>query len=182
MALGHQPVRFEEFSAQPYPSREACLRAVHESDVYLLLLGPHYGHVFPETGQSATHDEFVAAQAKGIPRIVLKKTGVGFEPARRMTRGRSPGSSGRNPCARLPRSSRSRKSADRGGRQAEAAGCDGLLRDDLDGSRSMPPTAPRAFRLVALTWRDCPWAAPSKFRASPSRVPGCPPSGRHVCP
>jgi hypothetical protein len=80
MALGHQPVRFEDFSAQPNPSREACLRAVHESDVYLLLLGPHYGHVFPETGQSATHDEFVAAQAKGIPRIVLKKTGVGFDP------------------------------------------------------------------------------------------------------
>jgi Domain of unknown function (DUF4062) len=79
MALGHQPVRFEDFSAQPHPSREACLRAVHESDVYLLLLGPHYGHVFPETGQSATHDEFVAAQAKGIPRIVLKKTGVGFD-------------------------------------------------------------------------------------------------------
>ena len=64
MALGHQPVRFEDFSAQPHPSREACLRAVHESDVYLLLLGPHYGHVFPETGQSATHDEFVAAQAE----------------------------------------------------------------------------------------------------------------------
>ena len=73
-------MRFEDFSAQPHPSREACLRAVHESDVYLLLLGPHYGHVFPETGQSATHDEFVAAQAKGIPRIVLKKTSVGYDP------------------------------------------------------------------------------------------------------
>ena len=80
MATGHQPVRFEDFGAQPLPSREACLRAVHESDVYLLLLGPYYGHIFPETGQSATHDEFVAAQAKGIPRIVLKKTGVPFEP------------------------------------------------------------------------------------------------------
>jgi hypothetical protein len=79
LALGHQPVRFEDFGAQPHPSREACLRAVHESEVYLLLLGPHYGHVFPETGQSATHDEFVAAQAKGIPRIVLKKTGIGFD-------------------------------------------------------------------------------------------------------
>lgn len=80
MAQGHQPVRFEDFSAQPLPSREACLRAVHESDVYLLLLGPYYGHIFPETGQSATHDEFVAAQAKGMSRIVLKKTDVVFEP------------------------------------------------------------------------------------------------------
>jgi hypothetical protein len=78
-ALGHQPVRFEDFGAQPRPSREACLDAVQDSDVYLLLLGPHYGHVFPETGQSATHDEFIAAQAKGIPRIVLKKTGVVFD-------------------------------------------------------------------------------------------------------
>ena len=79
LALGHQPVRFEDFGAAPRPSREVCLRAVLESDVYLLLLGPHYGQVFPETGQSATHDEFVAAQAKGIPRIVLKKTGVVFD-------------------------------------------------------------------------------------------------------
>ncbi len=80
MALGHDPVRFEDFSALPRPSREACMHAVHESDVYLLILGPHYGHVFPETGQSATHDEFVAAQEKGIPRIVLQKTGVRFDP------------------------------------------------------------------------------------------------------
>jgi Domain of unknown function (DUF4062) len=80
MALGHAAVRFEDFSALPQPSREACMRAVQESDVYLLILGPHYGHVFPETGQSATHDEFVAAQEKGIPRIVLQKTGVQFDP------------------------------------------------------------------------------------------------------
>lgn len=80
-ALGHQPVRFEDFTAQPVPSREACLKAVSDSDVYLLLLGPNYGHVFPETNQSATHDEFVAAQAKGIPRLTFKKTGAAFEPA-----------------------------------------------------------------------------------------------------
>jgi len=80
MALGHTPIRFEDFSALSQPSREACMRAVQESDVYLLILGPHYGHVFPETGQSATHDEFVAAQQKGIPRIVLQKTGVQFDP------------------------------------------------------------------------------------------------------
>ncbi len=81
MALGHQPVRFEDFSAQPVPSRQACLEAVSASDVYLLLLGPNYGYVFPETNQSATHDEFVAAQAKGIPRLTFKKTDVNFEPA-----------------------------------------------------------------------------------------------------
>src|SRR6478672_1784892 len=80
MALGHEPRRFEDFGAQAMPSREACLRGVDDSDVYVLLLGPHYGHVFPETGQSATHDEWVAAVSKGIPRLVFRKRGVDFEP------------------------------------------------------------------------------------------------------
>lgn len=79
-ALGHEALRFEDFTAQAVPSREACVRGVGESDVYVLLLGPHYGHVFPETRQSATHDEFVAARMKGIPVLVFRKTGVEFEP------------------------------------------------------------------------------------------------------
>ena len=79
-AIGHEPVRFEDFTAQPVPSREACLRAVAASDVYLLLLGPRYGHVFLDTGQSATHDEWVAARSKGMPTIVFRKVGVKFEP------------------------------------------------------------------------------------------------------
>ena len=80
MALGHQPRRFEDFGAKAMPSREACLRGVDDSDAYLLLLGPYYGHVFPETGQSATHDEWVAAVAKGLPRLVFRKKSVEFEP------------------------------------------------------------------------------------------------------
>ncbi|MEU9333004.1 DUF4062 domain-containing protein [Streptomyces sp. NPDC048290] len=79
-ALGYTPVRFEDFSAQSTPSREACLAALDSADVCLLLLGPNYGHVFPETGQSATHDEWVHAQKKGIPRLVYRKTGITFEP------------------------------------------------------------------------------------------------------
>ncbi|WP_329140903.1 DUF4062 domain-containing protein [Streptomyces sp. NBC_01476] len=78
--LGHEPVRFEDFSAQATPSREACLTALESADVCLLLLGPNYGHVFPETGQSATHDEWVHAQQKGMRRLVYRKTGVTFEP------------------------------------------------------------------------------------------------------
>lgn len=80
MALGHEPKRFEDFGAQAMPSRESCLRGVDNSDAYLLLLGPNYGHVFPETGQSATHDEWMAAVAKGLPRLVFRKKGVEFEP------------------------------------------------------------------------------------------------------
>jgi len=78
-ALGHDPVRFEDFSAQPVPSREACIKAVESSDAYLLLLGPNYGAVFPETGQSATEDEWVTAQRLGKPRFVLRKIGVDFD-------------------------------------------------------------------------------------------------------
>ena len=80
MALGHEPRRFEDFGAQALPSREACVRGVEDSDAYLLLLGPRYGHVFPETGQSATHDEWVAAVAKGMPRLVFRKVGVQYDP------------------------------------------------------------------------------------------------------
>ena len=78
-ALGHDPVRFEDFSAQQVPSREACIKAVESSDAYLLLLGPNYGAVFPETGQSATEDEWVTAQRLGKPRFVLRKIGVDFD-------------------------------------------------------------------------------------------------------
>jgi hypothetical protein len=78
-AIGHDPLRFEDFTALSMPSREACLRGVDAADVYLMLLGPHYGHVFPETGQSATHDEWMAALSKGMPRIVFRKVGVPFD-------------------------------------------------------------------------------------------------------
>jgi hypothetical protein len=79
-AVGHIPVRFEDYTALPLPSRQACLDGVASADVYLMLLGPFYGHRFPETGQSPTHDEWVAAGSAGIPRLVFRKTGVEFEP------------------------------------------------------------------------------------------------------
>ena len=79
-ALGHECSRFEDFTAQTTPRREACLRGVAEADVYLLLLGPHYGTTFPDTGQSPTHDEWRAAVAKGMPRMVFRKTGVDLDP------------------------------------------------------------------------------------------------------
>lgn len=75
-AIGFEPVRFEDFTAQKVPSRQACLDGVDSADAYVLLIGPHYGHVFPETGQSATHDEYVRARNRGIPRLVFTKAGV----------------------------------------------------------------------------------------------------------
>ncbi len=79
-ALGHVPVMFEDFGGQVDPSREACLDGVAGSDVYLSLLGPHYGYRFPETGQSATHDELVEARRKGIDTVVFRKDGVEPDP------------------------------------------------------------------------------------------------------
>ncbi|MFI6534797.1 DUF4062 domain-containing protein [Nonomuraea sp. NPDC050547] len=79
-ALGHIPVRFEDFSAQTTPSREACLAALESADVCLFLMGAHYGHVFLETGRSATHDEWIHAQRLGKPRLVFRKNGVRLEP------------------------------------------------------------------------------------------------------
>lgn len=72
-ALGHEPVMFEDFTAQADPSREACLRAVQSSDLVLLILGERYGYTFPETGQSATHDEFIEARRNGQTIYVFNK-------------------------------------------------------------------------------------------------------------
>lgn len=80
-ALGMDPVRFEDFTALPEPSRNVCLQAVASSDAYLLLLGQHYGTPFPDTGLSPTHEEYRAALNKGIPRLAFRRRGVTMEPA-----------------------------------------------------------------------------------------------------
>lgn len=68
------------FSVQNEPSREACLKGVAESDIYILIRGPRYGHRFPDTGQSPTHEEWAAATAAEKIRAVYRKQGVQFDP------------------------------------------------------------------------------------------------------
>ncbi len=80
LALGHVPVRFEDFTAQGVPSREACLQGVESADAYLLLLGPHYGDPLPDTGVAPTEEELTVARRRGIPIRVFKKSGVEVEP------------------------------------------------------------------------------------------------------
>lgn len=82
-ALGHDPVMFEDFTAKPVPSRDACMQGVDSSDAYLLLMGENYGDPLPETGQSPTHDEVVRAKHNGIARLVFVKSGVDMEPRQR---------------------------------------------------------------------------------------------------
>lgn len=75
LALGHIPQRFEDFTAQPMPSRDACLRGVESADVYLLMLGQYYGDPLPDTGASPTEEEFTVARRRGIPILAFRKVG-----------------------------------------------------------------------------------------------------------
>ena len=95
IAVGHEVVRFEDFTAQSQPSREACLAGIATVDAYLLLLGPNYGHRFEDTGQSPTHDEWVAATVAGIPRVVSAKWAWTSNPSKRNW----PARSGTTPAA-----------------------------------------------------------------------------------
>ncbi len=80
-AIGHIPRRFEDFTAQPRPSRDACLAGVEEADVYLLLLGAHYGDPLPDSGLAPTEEEWTVAKRRGIPIVVFRKHGVEPAPA-----------------------------------------------------------------------------------------------------
>jgi Domain of unknown function (DUF4062) len=74
-ALGHEPKRFEDYTAQGVPSRQTCLDGVRDADVYVLVLGDIYGDPLPDTGFAPTEEEFVAARARGIPILVFLKRG-----------------------------------------------------------------------------------------------------------
>ncbi len=80
-AIGHIPRRFEDFSAQPRPSRDACLAGVEEADVYVLLLGAHYGDPLPDSGLAPTEEEWMVARRRGIPVVVFRKLDALLEPA-----------------------------------------------------------------------------------------------------
>ncbi len=74
-ALGHEPRRFEDYTAKPVPSREACLAGVEDVSVYVLMLGEHYGDRLPDTGKAPTEEEFTVARRRGIPILVFRKRG-----------------------------------------------------------------------------------------------------------
>lgn len=80
-AVGHEPSRFEDFGARNATSRAACLDGVSQADVYVLLLGPHYGDEMEDSGVSATEEEFNVARQRGIPILVFKKSGVEYDQA-----------------------------------------------------------------------------------------------------
>ncbi len=60
--MEHAPVMFEDFSARPYSSEQACLNEVEQSDIYLVIVGRDFGYETPE-GLSVTQAEFRTAKA-----------------------------------------------------------------------------------------------------------------------
>lgn len=68
--LGHDVVRAESFAASPESPRIACLRAVRESDLIILIIGERYGDL-QESGLSATHEEYNEARTAHRPVIVM---------------------------------------------------------------------------------------------------------------
>lgn len=79
-AIGHEPRRFEDYTAQSMPSREACLRGVEGADAYVLLLGEHYGDRMAGTGTSPTEEEWTVARRRGIPILAFRKRDVAPDP------------------------------------------------------------------------------------------------------
>jgi hypothetical protein len=147
LALGHEPRRFEDYTAQPVPPREACLRGVEEADVYLLLVGPHYGDPVFDTGLSPTEEEFVLARRRGIPVLVFRKRGVDPEP----------------------------RQADFIKRVEEYTG--GQFRDAFDGPNDLQPKVVAAVRRLEepakpLTWAplDQPVEAPWLYTVEQART------------
>jgi hypothetical protein len=59
--LGHDVVRAEDFTASPRTPQQACLAAVREADLVVLLMSGSYGAVQP-SGLSATHEEYREAR------------------------------------------------------------------------------------------------------------------------
>jgi Domain of unknown function (DUF4062) len=77
--LGHQVVRAEDFPASAGTPQQACLAAVRDSDLVVLLMGELYG-VPQLSGLSATHEEYREARERK-PVLVFVESGVTREPA-----------------------------------------------------------------------------------------------------
>lgn len=76
--LGHTLLRAEDFPASSGTAQQACLAAVRESDVVVLLLGERYGA--PQaSGLSATHEEYREAR-DGRPVLVFVEADIAAEP------------------------------------------------------------------------------------------------------
>jgi hypothetical protein len=79
-ALGYVPIRFEDETTQPVPSRAVCVGMVKRTDIYMLLLGAEYGDPMPDTGLAPTAEEWAIARHEGKPIVVFEQAGIQAEP------------------------------------------------------------------------------------------------------
>lgn len=60
-----RPVLAEQLSADPEPPHQALLKELDSSDIYVGIFGRRYGYVNPQTGLSATEEEYRRARERG---------------------------------------------------------------------------------------------------------------------
>jgi Domain of unknown function (DUF4062) len=82
--LGYQAVCAEDLPASAGRSQQACLDAIRDCDLVVLLLGERYGVLQP-SGLSASHEEYREVRAR-IPVLVLVEFGITPEPAQQSFR------------------------------------------------------------------------------------------------
>ena len=68
--LRWEVLRAEDFGARPDTPRQACLEAVREAEVVVLVMGAHYGAI-QDGGLSATHEEWREAAKSQKPTLVF---------------------------------------------------------------------------------------------------------------
>jgi hypothetical protein len=64
-SLDHEIIRAEDFPASTTSSKVACLQAVRQADLVILVLGERYGWSETTSGLSPTHEEFREGKEQG---------------------------------------------------------------------------------------------------------------------
>ena len=77
-SLGYDVSRAEDFGASAATPQQACLAAVREADLAVLVLGGRYGAP-QNSGLSATHEEYQEARGS-IPVLVFVQEEIEYEP------------------------------------------------------------------------------------------------------
>lgn len=77
-SLGYEVSRAEDFGASAATPQQACLAAVREADLVVLILGARYGAP-QSSGLSATHEEYHEARGS-TPVLVFVQEGIDYEP------------------------------------------------------------------------------------------------------
>src|SRR5215207_9799176 len=63
----HEVIWMEDFGSQEVDALTACLRAIDDADVYILLFGSQYGTKVSDSEYSYTHLEYEHAEQTGTP-------------------------------------------------------------------------------------------------------------------